>query len=113
MTRVFISGPLGAPEHWTENKRLACEAASRVMDAGFNPFVPHLSVAWLEVVSRRWTYERWMAWCLDYLKVCDELIRIPGDSPGADREVSFAWSNEIPVFFGVDEWFRNNGRDPF
>jgi hypothetical protein len=53
-------------------------------------------------------YERWMAMDEEVIKRCDALFRIPGKSPGADREVHFATEVvNIPVFHymsDLDKW---------
>ena len=42
----------------------------------------------------------WMPDFLLWLASCDELVRLPGESAGADREVSEARRLGIPVVFG-------------
>jgi len=66
---------------------------------GHHPFVPHL----FDLVDPRdeLGYERWMALDLDWLSRCDALVRLPGASPGADREVAAAGRLGIPVLDGV------------
>lgn len=44
------------------------------------------------------SYERWMAEDAQYVAWCDALIRLPGKSPGADREVEWAEELNKPVF---------------
>ena len=46
--------------------------------------------------ERDWTI--WMAIDLELLSKCDALIRLPGDSKGADIEVDYAMANGIPVY---------------
>jgi hypothetical protein len=48
-------------------------------------------------------YEDWLAFGLELVERADAVVRIPGESPGADREVAHAVAKEIPVFFGVEE----------
>jgi hypothetical protein len=42
-------------------------------------------------------YSFWCIYDLAWLEVCDVLLRLPGESPGADREVAFADEHGIPV----------------
>ena len=75
-------------------------AGHRAMDLGLAPFVPHLSHYSHRLRPR--PYEDWMALDLAFVEVCDILWRLPGDSPGADREVAHARSRGIPVVSSFD-----------
>ena len=60
------------------------------------PFCPHWSMfqQFLEPIS----YEEWIAYDRNIISRCDALFRIPGLSKGADNEVDYARSLEMPVF---------------
>ena len=97
--RVFISGPYsGNP---VANTEAAMDAAHALMDLGFHPFCPHLS-HFLEQYRSR-PYEEWMRLDLEWVAQCDVLLRLPGESEGADREVAAAKSDGIRVFFSIEE----------
>lgn len=102
MLHVYIAGPLGAPEGWEDNKRRACKAADWVIRQGHVPFVPHLSTAWVAATDDAAArgHEEWMDWCLAWVSRCDVVLRVPGESPGADREVAHAVALGIPVVDG-------------
>ena len=34
--------------------------------------------------------------------MCDAVLRLPGESKGADNEVRVAKANKIPVFYSID-----------
>jgi hypothetical protein len=34
---------------------------------------------------------------------CDAILRLPGDSKGADNDVKLAYERGIPVYYGIDE----------
>lgn len=95
--RVYIAGPIARDP--LGGTRAAILAASRLVDAGHAPYVPHLSVLW-EIVSPR-PYEDWIALGLAWVGQCEALIRLPGESPGADREVAEARRLGLPVYEGV------------
>jgi hypothetical protein len=96
---VYVAGPYSSGD-LEENIDLAVFAAESLVSMGHVPFVPHLMYsAWEERVSR--DYEFYMTQCLGILSRCEALLRIPGISPGADREVARALELEIPVFFEV------------
>jgi hypothetical protein len=99
--RIYLAGPITLGS-MADNARVAIHDADRLMRAGHSPFVPHLSVFW-QIVSGH-EYERWLTYDFEWIKVCDALVRMPGESKGADREVAFARELGIPVYFGVDEF---------
>jgi hypothetical protein len=96
--RVYIAGPIGAND---DGRRARIDAAigagARLLAAGLAPFVPHLWAGACNADGLA-TYEQWMAYDFAFLDVCDALLRIPGHSPGADREVQRAVARGIPVF---------------
>lgn len=44
-------------------------------------------------------YEDWLHYDFNLIRACHMMLRLSGESDGADREVEFAMSNDIPVFF--------------
>jgi hypothetical protein len=99
--RVFVAGPLSKGDMMA-NVRAALLAANRLWAAGFAPYVPHLTFFW-EIVFPH-PYEDWIAYGLEMLSCCDYLVRLPGESAGADREESFARGHGIPVWYGVESF---------
>lgn len=68
-------------------------------------YVPHLNLAWDLVRPHPADY--WYSYDLAFLVRCDGVLRVPGDSPGADNEVVYALRNHIPVFYDEEsllEW---------
>jgi len=86
MIRVFVSGPYTSDPEGNTEKALAL--ATELLDLGFVPFVPHLSHYWNKLYSR--DYETWLELDFAWIDACDFLYRMPGDSPGGDREVIYA-----------------------
>lgn len=75
------------------------------MGLGAHPFVPLLNHFW--EISHPQPYEVWMRWCLSWVRRCDAVYRLPGESPGADREVALAEELGLPIFNtldGLEEW---------
>jgi hypothetical protein len=99
--RVYIAGPytIGDKEEHVNN---AITMGAQVMDLGHSPFIPHLSHFVELKYPRAW--ERWMEVDEDFLSICEALIRIPGESKGADREVKMAMALGIPVFNSVADF---------
>jgi hypothetical protein len=97
--RVYIAGPYTRPDPCANTHR-AIAAADRLWDAGFIPFVPHLSHFWHTMSPR--PYEDWLAYDLEWLRCCDVVLRLSGESSGADREVREAEALGIPVYHSVE-----------
>ena len=100
LARVYIAGPytVGDPQ---ANVNRAIDAWHAFADAGFIPFCPHLS-HYLHVHRHR-QYAEWLRHDLQWLALCDAVLRLPGESFRADSEVAFAVENRIPVFASIDE----------
>jgi hypothetical protein len=103
MKRVYVAGPY-SHEDVAENVRNAYHAASRLADAGCAPFVPHHTHFWHLMFPR--PYEEWLKLDLAFLACCDALLRLPGESAGADSEVEHARRFGIPVFVDLDRLLR-------
>ena len=99
--RVYVAGPMTVGDQ-VENIRRGVAAANRLMELGHSPFVPHLTYFWQLMTPHTW--EEWLRLDEDWLLVCDCLVRLSGESPGADREVKFCYKHEIPVYFGMEDF---------
>jgi hypothetical protein len=102
-TKVYVAGPYSKGDV-EGNVRRAIYAANKLWAAGFVAFVPHITHLWNLIAPH--PYEDWIAWDLVWVEACDYLIRLEGESPGADREVAFARERGIPVYHGVDAFLR-------
>lgn len=100
MKKIYIASPytLGDKEY---NVRRQIECADILMDKNFCIFTPLLSHYHNQIFER--SYESWMKQDFEWIKVCDGLIRLSGESIGADLEVQFAKDNNIPVFYSINE----------
>ncbi len=108
MIRVYVAGPIskGNVQHNIYN---AIKVGDELLALGFCPFVPHVTCLW-DIVSPH-PYEEWTKWDDEWLKLCHAVLRIPGESKGADAECEMAKANNIPVFHSVQnlvEWRRIN-----
>lgn len=91
---VYIAGPYSGGDV-EANVKTAIEAGNKIALAGMYPFIPHLYHYWHQHLQQ--DYEFWMDQCFAFLEKCDVLVRLPGVSPGADREVQRAREQGIPV----------------
>lgn len=104
--KVYIAGP------YTEgdvalNVRKAIVAGDAVYKAGHHPFIPHLTHFWHMVCPG--PYEQWLAIDLEWLPTCQALVRLPGDSSGADKEEAVAEKLGIPVYYGLEQFIDSVG----
>jgi hypothetical protein len=98
--RIYVAGPYTSdPEACT---RTAIKAGDRILDAGHAPFVPHLAHFWDRLYTNR-SYEDWMMLDLAWLRAAHALLRLPGESSGADQEVALASELGIPVFQSMED----------
>lgn len=83
MKKVYIAGPYTLGDT-ALNVRRAILAADEVWAAGFLPYVPHLDHLW-HLVSPK-PISTWYAMDIGWLRVCDAVLRLQGESEGADIE---------------------------
>lgn len=98
--RVYVAGPVHGSGTQAGNIANAIRAAEQLCRAGCIPFVPHLWFMWevtLAFMGRN-DQEHWMELDITWLRQCHALVRLEGDSPGADREEAFARECGIPIF---------------
>jgi hypothetical protein len=104
---IYIAGPFTKGGE-LRNVYRAIHAGERMRKLGLIPIVPHLSAFW-DIVAPGAEYEDWMALDLKYIERCDMLLRLPGESPGSDREVAHAQALGKRVFMeegDVYAWVR-------
>lgn len=107
MIAVYVASPYTLVPNKTMAVDIQMDAGNRLMDLGFHPFLPLLSHFWDQKYTR--TYRDWMSLDLTFLERCDCVLRLPGKSHGADREVQHARQNDIPVFFHIDDLILHYG----
>ncbi len=100
MKRVYISGPYTMPDP-AVNVRNAILAADAITAAGHEVYLPHLTHLWHLISPHE--YRFWLERDLAWLPFCDAVVRLPGASSGADREVDEARTLAIPVYFGIED----------
>lgn len=97
---VYISGPY-TKGGMVQNIQRIIAVAEILTSRGYLVFVPHLSHLW-DLISPH-PYEFWMWIDLAWVRRCDAVFRVSGDSSGADREVNEAIINNIPVYTDLSE----------
>lgn len=100
MLLVYIASPYTTgSKPFNVNRQM--EMAHRLLDYGYCPVWP-LAAHYLEQMRER-TYDEWLEMDFALVARCDALIRLEGESEGADREMSLARSLGIPVVHSVEE----------
>jgi len=84
-----------------QNVREAISAGDYVSRFGHTPFIPHLTHFWHMIYPRE--YEFWLAQDMEWLRQCEALLRLPGESSGADKEVEWAKNHGLPIYYSVFE----------
>lgn len=104
MVKVYLSSKYsdGDPE---ENVQTQINVGNILIDHGFNPFIPLLSHYVDKKQPRPYNY--WLGALIEWLKICDCVLRLPGESSGADMEEQFAKKLGIPIFYSVDELLKH------
>lgn len=101
-SRVYVAGPYGRrlgadATTLAKNTNMALQAGIELIAAGYAPFIPHLyhfvHLGMYEPIDE----DRWLEICLTWIPGCDLLVRLPGESMGADREVEEAKRLGIPI----------------
>lgn len=104
MKKIFVSGPYTKGDV-AINVKNAIDVSNKLIDIGFAPFCPHLT-HFLHMHKPQ-AYEKWLEIDAVFLKTCDAVLRIPGESNGADLEVKLALELSIPVFYKIDDLLGN------
>lgn len=101
--RIYIAGPISKGDR-AHNLKQATDAARTLIDLGFAPLCPHLTM------HLEWAFEvdhpTWIEVDLAWLSQADAALRLPGESLGADAEESFALESGIPVFTTIEELLK-------
>ena len=121
--RIYIAGPI-SKGNLADNVNQATRAFIQLAKLGFAPHCPMWSVyakeckegMFFEDESPEYchavgsvsgndemTHDDWMGIDLPWVAVSDAVLRLPGESKGADMEVAFARERGIPVFHSIDE----------
>lgn len=123
---VYVAGPISKGD-LLDNVRRAHEAGMSLLKAGLSAIVPHGSCFWghtvtpcgkglaAELSPHGTTHADWLGVDLEIVRRCDAVLRLPGESKGADLEVGQALRLGLPVFFSVEEvisWVKWRSRLP-
>ena len=97
---IYVAGPY-TKNDVILNIRRAIEVGDTLRNMGHVPFIPHMTYAWHMQYPH--DIEFWYKYDLEWLKKCDALFRIAGESKGADDEETLARKLGMPVFYDYKE----------
>lgn len=106
-TRVYIAGPMSKGDR-VANLAQALTAMRELMARGFAPLCPQLSFFAEPFIPA--DYDGWLAIDLPWVRVAEAVLRLPGESGGADKEVHEALNRDIPVFANLEDLCAFYGR---
>lgn len=106
MIKVYIAGPYTLGDV-AVNVKNQMDAADKLMNLGFAPFVPLYSH--FQHMAHPRPYHSWILLDLEWVKSCDCLLRLEGESSGADGEVKHAVGMGLPVCYSIDEVVKRYG----
>lgn len=99
---VYVSGPYtqGDPVTNTQN---AVKAGEVLLTKGYVPIIPHLSMLWHMMSPHDYRY--WMDYDMKLLAMCEIMVRLPGESSGAEEELDWWVAHDVPwtKFYYVEE----------
>ena len=95
---IYISSPYSIGDQ-VLNVRRQLEAADRLLEKGHIPFCPCLLHFWHFVSPKSW--DEWLRIDRAFIPRCDALLRLEGDSVGADLEVEEAKRLGLPIYYSV------------
>lgn len=98
---VYIAGPYSGGDV-VVNVQTAIHAGNLLWKAGYFPYIPHLTHLWHMVTPM--PYEHWLEVDLHPLLKCDAVLRLPGESSGADKEIEFAEAHKIPIYYALSDF---------
>jgi len=98
MIKVYIASPYTVGDT-AQNVKLQIDTVDTLMDVGFAPYAPLYS-HFQHMVHPR-PYQDWVNIDFEWVKTCDCLLRLGGESPGAEKEIEVAIENDKPVFYRI------------
>lgn len=104
--KVYVASPYTIGDT-AKNVRRQIDCADHLMDLGFAPFTPLLTH--FQHLVRPRDYEDWLEYDFTWVAACDCLLRLDGESSGADREIEHARKLDIPVFYNIKDLVNHYG----
>lgn len=100
---IYLAGPItngGEKYNWAAIRH-AEEVAVTLEARGYAVHCPQSSARWPGADTIPW--QSWVESGKAWVKVCDAVLRLPGESMGADLEVDYADAKGIPVVGSIED----------
>ena len=98
---VYVAGPISKGDTLL-NIRNGIRTGTELIKRGYVPYIPHNDFIQYILDPEALDYETILACDLAWVERCDALLRLPGESPGADREVAHAMEHSLFVARHID-----------
>ena len=111
MIKVYIASPYTLGDI-AVNVKLQIDTVDELMNLGFAPFAPLYSH--FQHMAHPRHYQDWIDVDLEWVKVCDCVLRIGGESKGAEGEVELAKQLDKPVFYDIEslmKYYKEKGEN--
>lgn len=108
---AYVAGPMVGSGDPYENIGTAFRLATALERAGWTTFIPHANAFWA-MAGAPYSGGKWLDYDLQWVARCQAVVRLPGASPGGDREEAFARARGIPVFT-LPTWWEGGFSDAF
>ena len=95
---VYIAGPYTKGDV-AQNVHNAIKVADQLVELGHIPYIPHLTHFWHLISPRPWWF--WLDYDLQWLEKCDCVLRLDGESVGADKEELAAHKLGKLVYYSI------------
>jgi hypothetical protein len=104
MKMIYVASPYSKGDV-AINVRNQMIVGDILIDLGYLPYLPLL---WhFQHMFYPKEYRKWLEMDLAAIERCDALIRLPGQSPGADEEVAHAIKCDVKVVLAGPNWNRS------
>ena len=104
---IYVAGPI-TKGNTLLNIRNGMTTGIDLIRRGFVPFVPHNDFIQYILDPDTLDYDTILEQDLAWVEKCDALLRLPGDSPGADREVAHAIRHRLLVTSSIKDLETEN-----
>lgn len=100
---VYVAAPYTRPDP-CENVHRIVKLGTRLVEEGVvTPILPHLTMLWHTIDPH--PVDFWYAYDLEVMRRCDAVLRLSGESTGADAEVKEALEIELPVSHSISSLY--------
>jgi hypothetical protein len=100
MISVYIASPYSIGSK-IDNVKASFQVYNKLVKRGYYPFAP-LTSHYINQLYRL-SYDKWLEIDMYWLDKCDCLLRLPGESRGADKELNRMVMLKKPIFYNIND----------